>query len=152
MSIENVNFELETSSVGLGFRKVRQVITYDDFTDAGTTGTLTMDDAIPAGSFVIGSKVKVITGFTGDSTTCVLIIGDSGNEDAYSGNSTHNIYTAADNLVLAAFINGDCGLNAEGSDNDILLVATGGGTDFSDVSAGEIVVEVFYFSTNLELP
>ena len=155
MSIENVNFELESSSVGMGIRKVRQVITYDDFTDAGSTGTLTLTNSIPAGSFVLGSKVKVITSF-GDAgatiTTCTLSIGDAGNADGYSGNTTHDIFTAADNLVLASFINGDCGIVAESSDNEILLVATESGGDWEVVSTGEITVEVFYLSTNLELP
>jgi len=155
MSIENVNFELESSSVGMGIRKVSQKISYSDFTDANGTGTLTMTDSIPAGSFVIGSKVTVTTAFTGDGSSCSLKIGDSGNEDAYSGNTTHSIFTvttAAAQRVLASFINSDCGMNAEGAANDVLLVATGGGGDWSDVSAGEMTVDVFYLSTNLELP
>ncbi len=152
MSAGTINVELERGEVGMGIRKVSQDIAYGDFTDANGTGTLTLTDSIPAGSFVLGSKVRVITGFTGDSTGCTLIIGDAGNNDGYSGNSTHDIFTVADNLVKASFINGDCGIVAEGSDNDILLVATGTGGDWSDVSAGEMVVEVFYLSTNLELP
>lgn len=156
MSIENVNFELESSSVGMGIRKVSQRISYSDFTDAGSTGTLTMDDTIPAGSFVIGSKVKVTTAFTGTSvSTCTLSIGDAGNADGYSGNTTHSIFTvttAAAQRVLASFINSDCGMVAEGAANEILLVGTDSTGDWSIVSAGEMVVEVFYLSTNVELP
>lgn len=155
MSAGTVNVELERSAVGMGIRKVKQDILYSDFTDANGTGTLTLTDSIPAGSFVIGSKVTVKTGF-GDAgvsiTTCTLSIGDAGNADGYSGNTTHDIFTAADNLVLASFINSDCGIVAEGADNDILLVGTDSGGDWSVVSAGEITVEVFYLSTNLELP
>lgn len=156
MSIENVNFELESSSVGMGIRKASQKIAYGDFTDAGSTGTLTMTDPIPAGSFVIGSKVTVSTAFTGTGiTTCTLSIGDSGNADAYSANTTHSIFTvttAAAQRVLAASINSAIAINAEAAENDILLVATDSGGDWSVVSAGEMTVEVFYLSTNLELP
>lgn len=155
MSAGTVNVELERSQVGMGIRKISQDIAYGDFTDANGTGTLTMTDTIPAGSFVLGSKVKVTTGF-GDAgvsiTTCTLSIGDAGNADGYSGNTTHDIFTVADNLVLASFINSDCGIVAEGSANEILLVGTDSGGDWSEVSAGEMAVEVFYFSTNLELP
>jgi hypothetical protein len=156
MSVGNVNFELEASDVGMGIRKVSQVITYDDFTDAGSTGTLTMTDTIPAGSFVIGSKVTVKTAFTGTSvTTCTLAIGDSGDANCYSCNTTHSIFTAttaAAQRVTAAFIASDAGLNAEAAANSILLVATDSTGDWSIITAGEMTVEVFYLSTNLELP
>ncbi len=152
MSIENVNFELESGSVGMGIRKVSQEISYSDFTDANGTGTLTMTDSIPAGSFVLGSKITVKTGFTGGGSACTLKIGDATDNDAYSGASTHAIVAAATNLVKAAFIVSDCGMNAEGADNDILLVATDSNNDWSEVSAGNMTVEVFYLSTVLELP
>ncbi len=156
MSSNTVNVELERSSVGMGIRKVSQDISYSDFTDAGTTGTLTLTDSIPAGSFVIGSKVTVKTAFTGTSvSTCTLAIGDGGDADCYSGNTTHSIFTvttAAAQRVLAAFITTDAGMNAEAAANSILLVATESTADWSIISAGEMTVEVFYFSTNLELP
>lgn len=158
MSANNVNSELERGPVGMGIRKVSQDISYGDFTDKDTYGSLTMTDKIPAGSFVIGSKVTVKTGFTGDGVTCALKIGDSGDDNCYSGATTHAIVDAATNLVIAAVIHSntnssdDIGLVAEASEVTVLLVATGADTDWSDVSAGEMTVEVFYLSTNLELP
>jgi len=150
MSSRNVNCELERSPVGMGIRKVSQWILYSDFTDGGSTaGTKNMAATIPAGSFVIGSKVTVITGFTGN-TTCTLGVGVSGTAGAFSGNSTHNIYTAASNLVKAAFISTDCGLVAEGSATTVLLTATGT-SDFTSITAGKMLVEVYYLSTNVEL-
>ena len=146
MSSRNVNCELERSPVGMGIRKVSQWVTYDDFTDGGSTaGTLEMGATIPAGSFVIGSKVTVITGFTGN-TSCTLGI----ESNAYSGNTTHNIYAAATNLVKAAFISTDAGLVASGSAVTVSLTATSA-SDWGLVTAGKMLVEVFYLSTNVEL-
>ncbi|MBW1931468.1 MAG: hypothetical protein JRI56_00275 [Deltaproteobacteria bacterium] len=150
MSVGNVNFELENSFVGMGIRKVSQIVNYDDFTDGGsTTGTLTMTKQIPAGSFVLGSKVTVKDGFTGD-TTATLKIGKSGDDDAYSGGTTHNIVSAASNLVKAAKAGTDLGPVAEGSAVDVVLTVTGA-SDFTSISAGRMLVEVFYLSTNVEL-
>lgn len=154
MSIGNIPLELERSSAGMGIRKVTQDVLYSDFTDgAGTSGTLNLRDTIPAGSFVIGSKVNVKTGFTGD-TSCVLDIGNSSDADAYSF-STHNIFTAADNLLELADAQGDGGADASGlslvtSDTTVLLTATSG-SDWGAVTAGKIIVDVFYLSTNPQL-
>ena len=151
MSIANVTEQLEMTHTGMGIRKVAQIVKYGDFTDDGSdaNGDLTLDKSVPAGSFIIGSKVTVKTGFTGDSTA-VLAIGASANDNEYSGNTTHNVFAAARNLVKAAFITADAGLGAVGSDQIIYLTLTGG-ADFTSISAGEMLVEVYYLSTNLEL-
>lgn len=153
MAISNVNLELERSGVNMSIRKVAQWVEYSDFTDGGgTDGTLNLTNKIPAGSFVLGSKVKVTEGFTGD-TTCVLDIGNSGDPDAYSY-TTHNIFAAADNLVEGADGatggNQGTGLVPVSSETTVLLTATGG-SDWTDVTAGKMFVEIFYLSTNLEV-
>ena len=152
MSIANVNNQLERGGVGMGIRKVAQWVSYGDFTDGGSTdGTLNLTDTIPAGSFVLGTKVKVTTGFTGD-TTCVLDIGNSSDADAYSY-TTHNIYTAADNLVEGADSSSGgttgTGLAPIASATTVKLTATGA-SDWGNVSAGTMLVEVYYLSTNVE--
>ena len=140
----STTYGLETTE-GIALRSIHQIISYSDFTDGGSTaGTYNMLNQIPAGSFVIGSKVNVLAGFTGD-TTCTLAIGDSGDSNVYSANTTHNIYTAANNLVAQA----ESPPVAEASANTVLLTATGG-ADFTSISAGKIEVWVFYFSTNPE--
>ena len=152
MSTGNVNYELEASLTGIGLRKVSQIVEYGDFTDDGSdaNGDLTLTKSVPAGSFIIGSKVTVKTGFIGD-TSAVLAIGASANDNEYSGNTTHNVFTSGtNNLVKAAFISSDAGLGAVGSDQTIYLTLTSD-SDFSDVTAGRLLVEVFYFSTNVEL-
>jgi len=151
MSARYINLAMERSPVGMGIRKVAQWVTYDDFTDGGSTdGTLALTNTIPAGSFIIGSKVRVVTGFTGD-TTCVLDIGDGSDADLFSF-TTHNIYTAADNLVEAAdgaAAGTERGIVAVGSTTTITLTATGA-SDWTLVTAGKMLVEIFYLSTNPE--
>ncbi len=152
MSTSNANYQLEASLTGLGLRKVSQIVEYGDFTDDGSdaNGDLTLNKSVPAGSFIIGSKVTVKTGFTGDSSA-QLKIGSSEDNADYSGNTYHNVFVSGtNNLVKAAFISSDAGLGAVGSDQ-IIYLTVAGGSDYSDISAGRMLVEVFYFSTNVEL-
>ncbi len=149
MSIQNVAEQLELNHVGMGIRKVAQVVKFSDLTDGGgADGTLNMNKQIPAGSFVIGSKVTVSEAFDGTST--VLSIGTSGDANEYSGNGTHDLSSAARNLVKSAFIGDDAGFLAEAADIDVLLTVSEN-DDFGDVTTGEMLVEVFYLSTNVEL-
>lgn len=155
MSARYLNVQLERSPVGLGLRKVAQWVSYDDFTDGeSTAGTLNLTPKIPAGSFVLGSKVTVTVGFTGGSnTTAVLDIGNSGDTDQYSY-TTHDIYTAGKNKVegcdSAAAGNTGTGIAIVDSATTVLLTATVS-ADWTTISAGTALVEVFYFSTNVEL-
>ncbi len=149
MSAGNVNYELEASFTGLGLRKVSQIVEYGDLTDGGgTTGTLDLNKQVPAGSFVIGSKVTVKTAFDGANN--VLAIGTSGDDNEYSGNTTHDISSAASNLVKAASISSAAGIIAEGSDISVKLTVTDD-SSFGGITAGRMLIEVFYFSTNVEL-
>jgi len=149
---KKVNLDLERSPVGVSIRKVGQWVDYSDFIDgAGVSGTLALSKVIPAGSFVFGSKVKVVTGFTGD-TTAVLDIGDGSDDDLFS-QTTHNILAAASNLVEGAdgaAAGSERGIVPIASDATVTLTVTGA-SDFSLISAGRMYVEVFYFSTNPEV-
>jgi hypothetical protein len=135
----------------MGFRKVGQWVDYSDFTDGGgAAGTLNLSKQIPAGSFVIGSKVRVTTGFTGD-TTAVMDVGISGDADRFSL-TTHNILAAASNLLENAdpAASGAAGLDLVTSDTTVVLTVTGA-SDFGLITAGRLYVEVFYLSTNPEV-
>jgi hypothetical protein len=153
MSINNVNAQLELSDVGIGLRKVSQIVKVADFTDGGgTSGTLNLNKKIPAGSFVIGSKVTVEEGFTGDDS-CVLDIGNASDPDAYSY-TDHNIFASANNLVEGADstsggTTGE-GLKSVGTATTVKLTATSG-NDWGLVTAGKMLVEILYISTNAEL-
>lgn len=153
MSIGNIAEQLELNHVGMGIRKVAQIVDYDDFTDGGSTaGTKVLQKQIPAGSLVIGSKVTVKEGFAGD-TTAVMDIGDGSDADLFSY-TTHNVFTAARNLMegcdSAAAGNTGTGIVPISTDTSVTLTVTSG-SDFTLVTAGKILVELFYLSTNVEL-
>ncbi len=140
-----INVQLERSPVGLGLRKIAQWIDYSDFTDSGsTTGTLTMTKQLPAGAFYIGCKASVKTGFTGD-TSAVMTVGKTSGEDEFSDGTSLNIYTAAD-----VGQEGEAPLEYLNSAASVYLVVTSA-TDFTLVTAGKMLLELFYLSTELEL-
>ena len=147
-----VSLDLERSPVGVGIRKIGQWVTYDQFVDGeAADGTLNLSKQIPAGSVVLFSKVTVKAGFTGDGS-CVLDIGTADDADAFSY-TTHNIYTAASNLLEHADVSGagtSPGPVLVTSDTTVKLTASSG-SDWTSVSAGKIYVEVVYLSTNPEV-
>jgi len=143
--MSKANFELEQSVIGMGIRKVAQVVNYDDLTDGlGTDGDITLTKQIPAGAFVIGTKVTVVTGFTGDDTA-VMTVGKSAGADEYTDGTSVS--------VLAA---GKVGDSAE-DPNEYNAAAQSvycritGNADFTSITAGKLYVEVFYLSTEPEL-
>ena len=147
MSARYINVALERSPVGMGLRKVSQWVSYDDFTDnASTGGTLTLTQALPEGAFVIGSKVTVVTGFTGGTnSTAVMTIGKSSGEDEFTDGTSVNVYTAD--------VVGDSAedpLEYLAADTDVYLVITVS-ADWTTIEAGKALVEIFYLSTAVEL-
>lgn len=140
-----VNKALELSQIGMGIRKVSQRVKYSDFTDGGgLEGTLTLGKQIPAGAFVIGTKVTVEEGFTGD-TSAVLKLGKSSGEDEFTDGTSVNVFAA-----------GTVGDSAEdplefiSSDTSVYAEITSG-SDWGKVTAGQALIEVFYLSTEAEL-
>lgn len=152
MSIQNANEQLELSDTGMGFRKVSQIVNVADFTDGGgAAGTLVLNKAIPAGSLVMCSKVTVKDGFIGD-TTAVMDVGDGSDADIFS-QTTHNVFAAARNLMEACDIaasGAGRGTVAISTDTNVTLTVTGG-SDFGAITAGKLLIELFYLSTNVEL-
>jgi hypothetical protein len=103
-----------------------------------------MTEKLPAGAFFIGSRVDVKTAFTGD-TSCVLKIGKTSGEDEFVDGATLNLFTA-----------GIKGESAEdpmefiASETTVYLHATSA-LDWGLVTAGEVVVDLYYLSTQVEL-
>jgi hypothetical protein len=91
---------------------------------------------------VVGVKVDVITGFTGDSS-CTLAVGTSGDSNLFSNNTTVVIYTAA---TVGIGAQNDAFTTAS---TDVLLTATSG-SDFTSVSAGKMIVTIYYMPTILD--
>ena len=147
MSSGNAVENLEMSPVGMGLRKVAQIVNASEFTDGGaTTGDYTLKTQIPVGAFVIGSKVIVKNAFD-DDTTAVMTIGKTAGQDEFSDGTTIDVATA-----------GTKGDSAEdpmefiASATDVILRITGA-SDFTDIAEGDgkMLVEVYYLSTVLEL-
>lgn len=151
MPSARVNLDLERSPVGWGLRKIGQWVEFGQFTDGGgAAGTLNLSKQIPAGSIVLASKVKVTTGFVGD-TTAAMIIGLTADTDRYSL-VDHNVLAAGSNKLSAAD-GAEGGVYAPAlitADTTVLVTVTGG-SDFGDITAGKAYVEVLYFSTNPEI-
>jgi hypothetical protein len=134
--------------VGAAVQVIRQTVGYADFTDGtGTSGTLALPATIPAGSWVIGCKVDVVTGFTGDATA-VMDVGDGSDADKFSY-TTFNVYTAATQLMEQADAGAagtETGLAMVTSDATPTLTVTGG-ADFTSITAGELEIAIYYIET-----
>jgi len=146
MSAGNVVEQLELSGVGMGLRKVAQIVSHSDFTDNGdTTGDLTLENQLPVGAFVIGTKVKVLEAFSGGSnTTATMTVGKTAGEDEFTDGTSVN--------VAAVGVVGDSAedpLEFIASATDVICRVTVD-NDFTTVAAGKLMVEVFYLSTKYE--
>lgn len=150
MSKENVGYELRVGPSGMGIDRVVEKVALSQFTDgAGTDGTYALKTTIPAGSFVLGTQVDVLTAFAGD-TTAVMDVGDGSDADAFSY-TTFNVFTAAKGLMEAADgVSGGStghGVYLATSETTVTLTVTGG-SSFAAITAGELVVAVYYFDTS----
>jgi len=143
-SLNNINSQLERSPVGMGIRKIAEIVNISDFTDGeGTSGHVDLDQKIPAGAFVIGSKVNVTEAFTGD-TAAKLEIGISTDPDAFADGI--DVFTT--------------GVKGEGNyeqaqqyraDETTVRLTVTGNSDFTDIAAGRLRVDIYYLSTEVEL-
>ena len=128
----------------LGVRKLTsQALAFGSFTDNGnTTGYIDFSEFLPAGAMVLGWKSTVSAGFAGD-TTAVMQVGVSGDVDAFSADTAQS--------CLAAGVIGSASL-ASTSATPIATASTPrvtvtGGADFGSISAGSMIVDVFYIPT-----
>lgn len=144
---------------GMGIRSISQTVLYSDFVDgASTAGTMTLRTKLPAYCFPLGTKVEVVTGFTGGAnTTAVLSVGTSTttvvagvvDADILTADSTVDVYTAAKTYgKFATFLDADTfqGHTQTTPSNYILLTITVS-ADWTTITAGEAIVTVYYLST-----
>ena len=118
---------------------VSQTLAIADFTDnTGTaTGYIDIETTLPALAVPVAWKAVVSTGFTGD-TTAVMQVGVTGDLDKFSGVTT--------NSCLAAGTVGAMALNnvALSSSAQTVRVTVTGGADFTSITAGSMVVTLYY--------
>ena len=155
-SKQATSYGLETVE-GMGIRSISQEVLYSDFVDGGSTaGTMTLRKKLPAYCFPIGTKIKVVTGFTGDSS-CSLQVGTSTttlvagvvDADILTMDTTKSIYTSGKTYMqYATFTDTETVQDDDQTvaSNYILLTATSG-SDWGLVTAGKMTVTVYYLST-----
>lgn len=126
-----------------GVRVLTETVLKSAFTDGGSTsGTYAMTGTIPVGAILLGTKVLVNTGFSGD-TSAVLIIGDGTDTDRYN-TSTIDIFTTAAAGVQSGVPSGNKLITTANSPTLTVTSAA----DFTNVSAaGSITVSIYYIET-----
>ncbi|MCP4410908.1 MAG: hypothetical protein GY807_24845 [Gammaproteobacteria bacterium] len=117
---------------------VSQSLEFGDFTDnTDATGYVDFDTNIPASAIVLGWEAVVSTGFTGD-TTAVIQVGIAGDLDAFSADTAQSV------LAAASVGSGALALEAYRGAATTPRVTVTGGADFTSISAGVMVVTIFY--------
>lgn len=130
---------LERGPGGSAPRKISQKIDHSEFTKSSQYGILTMNDKLPEGAIVIGTKVTIHEAFNGGTNN--LIVGKSSGASEFSDGTTIEIGTI------------DVVGDAAADPCEYLATATSvylridEGSNWSDVTAGNMTVEVFYIST-----
>ena len=109
---------------------------FTDNTDATGFSDFT-SGTIPANAIILGWKAVVSTGFSGD-TTAVIQVGINGDEDAYSADVAQSVLAAA--TVGSAPLAATAYVGATATPR----VTVTGGADFTSISAGTMVVTVYY--------
>lgn len=134
--------------VGLGDQSLPRVnvtsqsVAFGDFTDnTDATGYVDLTTDLPADAIPLGCKFDVTTGFTGD-TTAIVQAGIDGDLDRFTLNVDQSVLAVATVGSLPATDGAD-GLNAA----QTVRVTVTGGADFTSISAGVMVVYVYYLAT-----
>lgn len=118
----------------------QQTITYSEFTDGGSTaGTKALNVSIPAGAVFARSLITDITGFAGD-TSAAVTIGDGSDVDRYNTGTPSVFATAAAGCDLGA-PSGTLWHTAAATPT----VTVTSNADFTSVSAGSMIVTLFWY-------
>ena len=126
---------------------VSQALAFGAFTDVeDTTGYIDFTTGnLPAGAIVLGWKAVVSAGFTGD-TTAVMQVGIAGDLDAFSADTAQSCLDAATVGSAALAAAAAASLAAVATPR----VTVTGGAAFASISAGSMVVTIYYLNTVLE--
>jgi len=146
MSSNNVNYELERGSVGMGIRCYKTTLKASDFTDSSTTGKKTLTEVLPAGSFYIGCRAAVSVAFDED-TAANMTVGKTDGEDEFSDGTSLSLLT-----VATVGQEGEAPLEFLASATTVYLRITTS-TDYTLCydSDGEFTLYLYYLSTVPEM-
>ncbi|MBW2094213.1 MAG: hypothetical protein JRI80_04925 [Deltaproteobacteria bacterium] len=138
VNVNNAHAYRKCSEVFLN-KLVSQTLAIADFTDnEDATGYIDFDSDLPANTIVIGWKAVISEGFSGD-TTAVMQVGVSGDLNKYSAITTVSCLAAA---TVGALGNVDTALATTAKTPRVTVT---GGSDFGNISAGSMVVSLYYF-------
>ncbi len=138
----NVNVELERSMIGMGINKVAAWLDWSDFTDSSQNGRLTLAQTIPAGAFLLGTRIRIETALaTGDTNT--MDVGTSAGGAQILAGATINAVAVVGGPAATPlqFIASTTTIHVEINES----------TDWDNITAGKFLVEIFYLSTVTEL-
>lgn len=122
-------------------RVYQETFAFGDMTDGeGTSGTFDLTLTIPEGAIVTQSFIDDVTGFAGD-TSAVITIGDGTDVDRYN-TGTPNVFATADHISAGA-VSG----TAYHADAKTVTVTITSNADFTNVSAGELTITIFYYQS-----
>ena len=142
MSQANVLFEMVNGPVGLGIDKVSQWVDHSEFVDSTQNGRLSLSQTIPAGSFLLGSTIKVEEALAGGDTNTMDIGTAAGGAQILAGATVNAVATVGGPAVTALqYISSAATVHVEINE----------GTDWDNITAGKFLVTVYYLTTKLEL-
>jgi len=121
---------------------ISQQVAIGDFTDnEDATGYVDLATQLPKGAVPLATKFVVTTGFTGD-TTATVQAGVSGDLDRFTEQTDQSVLAAG---TVGSTPPADC-CDGIGAAQTIRITVTGS-ADFSNISAGEMTVYVYYIET-----
>jgi hypothetical protein len=122
-----------------GFHVISQRITYSQFTDGGATvGTKVLNEGIPEGAWVLRSKLRNLTGFSGN-VSATIQIGDGTDADRYS-TGTPDVFSSLD----AADVGAPSGTQIHADAKSVTVTITSS-SDWGLVTAGAVTVDILYW-------
>lgn len=140
ISASKARVKFNTSGAKQRLVSYQETVSYDDFTDGGSTdGTLDLGVSIPAGAVFAQALITDITGFTGD-TSAVITIGDGTDADRYN-TGTPSVFTTAEAGIGAGAPSGTT-FHATAKTPKLTVTSN---ADFTSVSAGQLTVTLFWY-------
>ena len=118
-----------------------QVLDFDDFTDDSDFGYIYFDEDLPAGALVLGWRAKIIDGFIGD-VSATFQVGVEDDPDAFSATTTQSCFIGENVYRGCGAQAAEAGVNAHSAQPPRVTVTTD--ADFSDVTAGSMIVDLYY--------
>jgi hypothetical protein len=121
-----------------GEHVISDTFTRAQMTDGGSTvGTYSLGEDIPEGAFVTQVILRNVTGFIGD-TTATIQVGDGTTADRYS-TGTPSVFTTA--TAIDPGVPSGTKVHTAAKTPKVTITST---ADFTNVSAGQMTINIFY--------